>query len=113
MPTSAIESGISSAVNRSANAGGNAVNSVTTTRISQMWFVSQTGPIARKIASRRAAPRGLDDSAIQTPPPKSAPANIAYAMRPMSTTPAASTSSDMRCLLRPSPRGRVAPSRPQ
>src|SRR3990172_5334448 len=99
MPISEITSGTIRAVNRSAKAGGKAVNSVTTTRMSQTWFVSHTGPIARKIASRCCEARVPLASAVQTPAPKSAPPNIVYAMSPSRTTPAARFSGDTGRLL--------------
>src|SRR3990172_7202830 len=110
MPISEITSGTKSAVNRSAKAGGKAVNSVTTTRISQTWFVSQTGPIARKIASRCCEARGPPASAVQTPAPKSAPPNIVYAMSPSRTTPAARFSGDTGRLLPSTGEGRTPES---
>ena len=60
-----------------AKAAGNAVNSSTITKISQTWFASHTGPMARSIAARCAALRGPRASRSSTPPPKSAPPKIA------------------------------------
>jgi hypothetical protein len=45
-------SGTCRATEIAANAGGNPENSRTTTRISQTWFASHTGPIAAAMARR-------------------------------------------------------------
>ena len=68
-------SGTCRATEIAANAGGKPVNRMTTTRINQTWFASQTGPIAAAIARRCAAARGPLASRSHTPPPKSAPPN--------------------------------------
>ena len=65
--------GMCSAVMIAANAGGKPMNRTTTTRISQTWFASQIGPIARAISSRCSRARGPEANRSQTPPPKSAP----------------------------------------
>src|SRR5215213_2092462 len=114
MPTSAATSGTSSASKSTANATGNAVKSTTTTRISQMWFTSQTGPIASKSFSRCSRARGPEASAVQIPPPKSAPPKTAYMIRPRASTTAARFSSVSTAGL-PAPRraGARRPRRPQ
>src|SRR5450756_1969499 len=66
---------------------GNAVHRVTSTKISQTWFASQTGPIECSMRPRTGAPRsGPPASRSQMPPPKSAPANSAYAVTPIQSS---------------------------
>ena len=62
-----------STVPSAANAAGKAVNSITTTRISQTWFASQIGAICSAISARCASRPGPRASRSHTPPPKSAP----------------------------------------
>ena len=40
-----------------ANAGGNAVQRITRSKMSQVWFASQTGPMASAMSARAATPR--------------------------------------------------------
>ena len=49
IPAIAMLNGTYSATPSAANAGGNAAKSAVTTKISQTWFASQTGPIASAI----------------------------------------------------------------
>jgi hypothetical protein len=59
-----------------ANTGGNAVHSSTTTKISQTWLASHTGPMLCSMSCRCGAPRREPPaSKSQAPAPKSAPAN--------------------------------------
>ena len=61
-----------------ANAVGNAVHSTTSTKISQTWFASQTGPIEWSTSARGRAPRSAPPAVrSQNPVPKSAPPNRA------------------------------------
>ena len=60
------------------NASENAVQSTTSTKISQTWLASQTGPIAQSISSRaRSAALAAAGDQAQNPAPKSAPPNTA------------------------------------
>ena len=57
-----------------ANAGGKQVHRTTSTKISQTWFASQTGPIERLTSPRTRAPRSAPPAVrSQNPAPKSAP----------------------------------------
>ncbi len=62
-----------------AKASGNALHRITRSKISQVWFASQTGPIEASIRPRgRLAPVGRDRPAGPTiPAPKSAPPKTA------------------------------------
>ena len=73
IPAIAMLNGTYSATPSAANAGGNAANSAVTTKISQTWFASQTGPIASAINARSRSRAGPRASRSHTPPPKSAP----------------------------------------
>ena len=56
------------------NASGNAVHSITSTKISQTWLASHTGAIARLIMPATGAPRSAPPAVrSQKPAPKSAP----------------------------------------
>jgi hypothetical protein len=72
MPASIRVTGTNKEMEMTANACGKEVNRTTTATMTQMWFVSQTGPMARAMRSLRAAERGplLRRS---RPAPKSAP----------------------------------------
>src|ERR1700716_3461783 len=70
------------------NVTGKAVNRPVIMKISQTWFASQTGPIASATATRCSAARGPLAKRSQTPPPKSAPASTAYAVRASQRMPA-------------------------
>jgi hypothetical protein len=73
IPASIRVTGRNRAVEISANAWGNPVNRITTATTTQMWFVSQMGPMAWAMSSLWAGPRGPRLSRSHTPPPKSAP----------------------------------------
>ena len=61
-----------------AKASGKPVHSTTSTKISQTWFDSQTGPIAQAIRARARLPRSPPRAtSVQNPAPKSAPPNTA------------------------------------
>ena len=61
-----------------ANAGGKAVQRMTMAKMSQVWFASQTGPIASAMSARGAAPRSEPPAVrSQNPAPKSAPPKTA------------------------------------
>jgi hypothetical protein len=77
IPSSTRWKGTNSPSLSAAYADGKQVKSSTTTKISQTWFASHTGPIAWAIASRCASRRGPRAKASQIPPPKSAPASTA------------------------------------
>ena len=60
------------------NAEGKPVQDTTSTKISQTWLASQTGPIAQSISSRgRRARSPLPASRLHSPAPKSAPPKTA------------------------------------
>ena len=66
------------------NADGKPVQSTTSTKISQTWLASQTGPIAQSISSRGRRPRSPPPaSRLQRPAPKSAPPKTAYIVAPI------------------------------
>src|ERR1700716_2054683 len=73
------------------NVTGKAVNRPVIMKISQTWFASQTGPIASATATRCSLARGPLAKRSQTPPPKSAPASTAYAVRASQRMPAMSS----------------------
>jgi hypothetical protein len=59
-------------------AAENAVHNITRQKISQTWFASHTGVIARSMSARGRSPRsGPPASRSQKPAPKSAPPNTA------------------------------------
>ena len=59
-------------------AEGKPVQSTTSTKISQTWLASQTGPIAQSISSRgRRARSPPPASRLHSPAPKSAPPKTA------------------------------------
>ena len=61
-----------------AKASGNAVQRVTSMKISQTWLASQTGPIAQSISARARLPRSPPPAtSAQNPEPKSAPPKTA------------------------------------
>ena len=61
-----------------AKASENAVHSTTSTKMSQTWFASQTGPIAQSISARGRLPRSPPPAtSVQNPAPKSAPPKTA------------------------------------
>ena len=71
------------------NADEKPVHSTTSTKISQTWLASHTGPIAQSMSSRGRRPRSLPPaSRLQTPAPKSAPPKTAYIVTPISSTTA-------------------------
>ena len=93
IPSAASVSGTNSVDMIAANAGGNAVQRITRSKISQVWFASQTGPIASAMSARGAAPRLAPPAArSQKPAPKSAPPKTAYAVRPSHRTTAVACS---------------------
>jgi len=76
IPSAARLSGMKSVEKIEANASENPVHSTTSTKISQTWFASQTGPMAQSINSRTRRARSPRPAArLQKPPPKSAPPN--------------------------------------
>jgi hypothetical protein len=78
IPTDARNSGTYSVSMIAANAGGKHVQSTTSTKISQTWFASQTGPIERFTSPRTRAPRWAPPAVrSQKPAPKSAPPSTA------------------------------------
>ena len=80
MPSAARKSGIASVEPIEPNASGKAVQSITSTKISQTWFASHTGDIARLIIARTGAPRSAPPAVrSQNPAPKSAPPRTTYA----------------------------------
>ena len=89
MPSAARLSGMNSVEKIDANAVENPVQSTTSTKISQTWLASQTGPIAQSISSRARRPRSpRRRRGSRSPAPKSAPPNTAYAVTPVHSTPA-------------------------
>ena len=78
MPTAASVSGTYSVDMIGANALGNPVHSVTSTKINHTWLASHTGPIDSSISARVGAPRRAPPATrSQKPAPKSAPASSA------------------------------------
>ena len=66
------------------NADEKPVQSTTSTKISQTWLASQTGPIAQSISSRGRRPRSPPPaSRLHSPAPKSAPPKTAYIVTPI------------------------------
>ena len=90
------------------NADEKPVHSTTSTKISQTWLASQTGPIAQSISSRGRRPRRSPPaSRLQSPAPKSAPPKTAYIVAPARSTTATASA----LLTRGSPRARPAARR--
>ncbi len=78
MPNAARDSGTKSVSVIDANVLENAVHRTTSTKISQTWLASHTGPIECWITARGRAPcAALPAVRSQKPAPKSAPANNA------------------------------------
>ena len=99
MPTAARLSGMNSVEKIAAKADENAVQSTTSTKTSQTWLASQTGPIAQSISSRGRRPRDpLPAARLHSPAPKSAPPKTAYIV-----TPTQSTTATASALLTPDP----------
>ncbi len=73
IPIAARKSGICSVVKIDPKAFGNAVQTITSTKISQTWLASQTGAIERWIMPRSGPPRRAPPAVrSQKPAPKSA-----------------------------------------
>ena len=73
IPIAAMNSGMYSVEKIEPNATGNAVQTITSTKISQTWLASQTGAIERWIIPRTRAPREAPPAVrSQKPAPKSA-----------------------------------------
>ena len=78
IPRAARLSGTNRADMIAAKAGGNAVQRMTRSKMSQVWFASQTGPMDVAIRVRAASPRSPSPATrSQKPAPKSAPPNTA------------------------------------
>ena len=78
MPSSANSIGKIKVFMAAANASGNPVHHVTSTKISQTWLASQTGPMLWSIWVRSSAPRASPPAVrSKKPDPKSAPPNKA------------------------------------
>ena len=75
IPIAAISSGAASVELIEPKATGYAVQHTTSTKISQTWLASHTGPIACLASSRIGSPRGPGASSVHSPAPKSAPAS--------------------------------------
>src|SRR5262245_1146606 len=89
MPSAARLSGTNSVSMIDPNASGNDGHSTTSTKISQTWFASQTGPIEWSTTLRAFLPRSAPPAIrSQKPAPKSAPPNSAYAVMPKNSTTA-------------------------
>ena len=84
IPIAAISSGAASVEVIEPYATGYAVHAITSTKISQTWFASHTGPIACLASSRirRAEAEPPTASSVHSPAPKSAPASTVYAVIP-------------------------------
>ena len=84
MPIAAISSGAASVEVIEPYATGYAVQATTSTKTSQTWLASQTGPIACLASSRirRAPDEPPKASSVHSPAPKSAPASTVYAVIP-------------------------------
>ena len=78
IPSATRDSGTNSAVMIAAKAGGKAVQRMTRSKMSQVWFASQTGPMASAMSARGLSPRFARPAArSQNPAPKSAPPKTA------------------------------------
>ena len=78
IPSAARNSGTISVSKIAPNATGNAVQVITSTKISHTWFASQTGLIERWIRPRTRPPRAAPPAVrSQKPAPKSAPPSTA------------------------------------
>ena len=78
IPSAARKSGIASVEATDPNATGKHVQKTTSTKISQTWLASHTGPIALAIRVRARSPRRPRPAArSHRPAPKSAPASTA------------------------------------
>ena len=78
MPSAAKQSGMNSVDMTAANAGENAVQSTTRSKMSQVWLASHTGVMARSMRWRGRRPvSALPASRSHSPAPKSAPPRIA------------------------------------
>src|SRR5262245_43870645 len=96
MPSAARLSGTNNVRVIDANASEKPVHSTTSTKISQTWLASHTGPIAWLTTVRGRAPARVPPATrSQNPAPKSAPPNSAYAVIPTMSTNA--TASAIAC----------------
>lgn len=78
MPRAAPNSGSMSVENIEPNATGNAVQAITSTKISHTWLASHTGLIERSTIPRTPPPRSAPPAVrSQNPAPKSAPPSTA------------------------------------
>jgi len=78
IPTATRVRGMNSVDMMEANAGGKQVHNTTSTKMSQTWFVSHTGPMACSMRTRCGRPRsGPPANRSQNPAPKSAPPSTA------------------------------------
>ena len=78
IPIAARNIGIASVVISDPNATGNAVHTITSTKMSQTWLASHTGLIDRWTMPRTRPPRSAPPAVrSQNPPPKSAPPSTA------------------------------------
>ena len=83
IPNAARLSGMNSVEKMASKADGKPVHRTTSTKISQTWFASHTGPIAQSISARGRRPRSPPPaSRLQKPAPKSAPPKTAYIVTP-------------------------------
>ena len=78
MPSAAIVSGTNTVSVIAANTSGKPVHSTTSTKISQTWLASHTGPIEWSMIARGRSPFSAPPAVrSQNPAPKSAPPNSA------------------------------------
>ena len=78
IPSAARKRGMERVENIDPKATGNAVQMITSTKMSQTWLASHTGLIERWIIPRTAPPRRVPPAVrSQKPPPKSAPPSTA------------------------------------
>ena len=76
IPSNTIISGICNTHDKEEYTDGNPVNKITTAKINQTWFASQTGAMALDIVTSSLLPPKLSTM----PAPKSAPPNSVYKM---------------------------------
>ena len=114
IPTAARLSGMNSVEKIASNADEKPVQRTTSTKISQTWLASQTGPIAESIICRGRRPRSPPPaSRLQSPAPKSAPPKTAYIVNPTKRTMATASASLMPAAPRVSGHpARTAPRQP-
>lgn len=97
IPKAASVRGMYSVDITAAKTAGKPVHSITSTKISQTWLASQTGPSECSMSRRWGMPARLPPaSRSHRPPPKSAPPSSAYRIRPSHMTPSRTCAGSIR-----------------